>query len=268
MDDYEYDESMSKGDDETPERQVLDPQTFAAKRNEVIEAIKNDLAELDELHDQKNLLKKIRMHREELKALDGRRKALEALQKAAIESEMKLEEAFDVLGTGKETNQKTSPNIGTAVSSSSPAKNSEEYKRNKQQLSSELNSFNQYLNMLNEKQSERSRLEPETDQVSVVRTSKPSSHEKAPMIRKTFKHNAESKDNSMMAAEPPSLQIEKSNSTLKTFEVLLGMSQVDKEKSCLLKPVSPVKSQLVSDEQQNLLEKHLSDLADKVKNLE
>ena len=266
MDDYEYDESI-KGD-ETPERQILDPQTFAAKRNEVIEAIKNDLAELDELQDQKNLLKSIRMHREELKALNGRRKALEALQKAAIESEMKLEEAFDVLGTGKEanqSNQKTSPaaNNGTA---SSPAKNSEEYKRNKQQLSSELNSFNQYLNMLNEKQTERSRVEPETDQVSVVRTSKPSSHEKAPMIRKTFKHNADSKDNSMMAAEP-SLQIEKSNSTLKTFEALLGMSQVDNEKSCLLKPVSPVKNQLVSDEQ-NLLEKHLSELADREKKLE
>ena len=270
LDDYEYDESVT-GDEAasaTSERQVLDPQTFAAKRNEVIEAIKNDLAELDELQDQKNLLKSIRMHREELKALNGRRKALEALQKVAIESEMKLEEAFDVLGKDSQSKKTPTPN-----SAASPAKNSEEYKRNKQRLSSELNSFNQYLNMLNEKQNERSKLETvdTADQVSVVRTSKPGSHEKAPMIRKTFKHSAsdsKSLNNSMsqqLVAEPSS-QIEKSNNTLKTFEALLGISQVDNEKS-LLKAVSPVKSQLVSEEQ-NKLEKHLSELADREKKLE
>ena len=49
---------------------------------------------LEQLKEQKKLLKSIRLRKEELKALEGRRKALEALRQIAMDSEGKIDDVF------------------------------------------------------------------------------------------------------------------------------------------------------------------------------
>lgn len=64
------------------------------QRKEIFNALDNDLATLEQFKEQKNLLKSIRLRKEELKALEGRRVALDALRKIAGESEMEIDRVF------------------------------------------------------------------------------------------------------------------------------------------------------------------------------
>lgn len=51
------------------------------QRRELLKALNGDISALDQLREQKKLLRSLRLKKEEMKALEGRRKALEALKK-------------------------------------------------------------------------------------------------------------------------------------------------------------------------------------------
>ena len=51
------------------------------QRRDLLKALNGDISALDQLREQKKLLRSLRLKKEEMKALEGRRKALEALKK-------------------------------------------------------------------------------------------------------------------------------------------------------------------------------------------
>jgi uncharacterized coiled-coil protein SlyX len=72
---------------------------YQEQRKEVYDALDSDMVTLEQMKEQKSLLNSIRLRKEELKALEGRRVALEALRKMANQSEMQLDgQAKEMVG--------------------------------------------------------------------------------------------------------------------------------------------------------------------------
>lgn len=78
--DQDLDEELF--DDEFGKPVAVSESQYQEKR-ELLRALNGDLTTLDQLKEQKRLLRSIQLRKEELKALEGRRKALEALKKLA-----------------------------------------------------------------------------------------------------------------------------------------------------------------------------------------
>ena len=105
-----------------------------------METFSNDLITLEQLKEQKKLLRSIRLRKEELKALDGRRKALEALNKMAMESERKLDQVYEEPADQESLNE-------SKMMQSLKSQMNEDAEKRQQMLD-----FDKFLNMLKEKQ--------------------------------------------------------------------------------------------------------------------
>lgn len=234
-----------------------DEPNIQEQRKEIFNALDSDLQTLEQLKEQKNLLKSIRLRKEELKALEGRRLALEALRKIANESEVELDRVL----VDKNSNFNA---VDSSINfeNASAGEESSKVAENKLQQVSDLCRF---LEMLKDKQAERNSNEIN----KAEEENKNSSGPKQYLTRKTFKQTEEmndSEDESDRSINEneitegkiePSSQIEKSKQTVKHFEELIRNKKKANEISStnVLKPISALSS---DDSDDGIIKKELS----------